>query len=371
MAGTDLRLGLIGCGNMGNYYAHQLAKSRGASLVVCCDPSPAKLARFREKWNIPGGTVEWRDLFSGSGEGADLDGIINCTLDRLHGPIFAAAAEKGIPFFSEKPLAVDFDILRRHEPETLLSLPFMINFSKRTIPAVEAVRRLVTEGGLGRLHRLELHYRQGWVINHDFGDWRTTSPWLWRLSAKDSYLGVLGDLGSHMIDLAVLLAGPVRSVTCQLNRIDKGLTSWQGHTLDSPDEAFCLLEAESGASLLINLTRTFAGEKDGTEILAGGEKGSIRFRPDQEKDGFQLFRPGDSGWQRVGCPEKPLRNHERFLHFLKNRSEIPSPGITDAVVNHVILAAAAESAERGIRIDLNSFGEEKLGRLWKRMAEQA
>jgi hypothetical protein len=173
-----------------------------------------------------------------------------------------------------------------------------------------------------------------------------------------------------MIDLAVLLAGPVKTVTCRLNRIEKGVPSWQGHALDSCDEAFCLLESESGASVLINLTRTFAGEKDSTEILVAGEKGSIRLQPDQEKEKYQLFRPGGDAWQTVSCPEKPPRNHELFIECLKKRTATPSPGITDAVINHVILAAAVESDARGIRIDLNSFGEEKLGRLWKKITAQ-
>ena len=171
-----------------------------------------------------------------------------------------------------------------------------------------------------------------------------------------------------MIDLAVLLAGPVKTVTGRLNRIEKGVSSWQGHSLDSCDEAFCFLEAASGASVLINLTRTFAGEKDSIEILVAGEKGSIRLEPDQEKAAYQFFRPGDEAWQTVPCHEKPPRNHERFIDFLKSRTAVPSPGIADAVVNHVILAAAVESEVRGSRIDLNSFGEEKLGRLWKRIA---
>lgn len=367
MNNDNIRIALIGCGNMGNYYAHNLSRMKDVSIVSCCDPSQEKLKQFCEKWKVPHGTTEWRDLIPLDETETGIDGIINCSIDKLHEEIFQAAARSSVPLLSEKPFAVPFETLKKFSPDELENQKFLINFSKRTIPAIAAAKAFLKKGGLGKIHRMELHYRQGWVLNHDYGDWHDTSAWFWRLTEEYSHHGVLGDLGSHLFDLASFFCGSVETVSCCLKRIHKGREEYKGQRLNSMDDAHCFLEMEDGVAVLINATRTTAGEKDGLQVLISGEKGSIRLMPEESKDSYRLFLIDTGEWQTITCPAKPQRNHEHFIELIRTGKKTDFPGIREALYNHVMIEAAMKSNRKGCRIAMNSFGEENLGEIWQKV----
>jgi predicted dehydrogenase len=366
MNSNKTRIALVGCGNMGNYYAYNLSKMNDVTIKICCDPSETKLNKFREKWNIPSGTTDWKSLFPQKGKQNEIDGIINCSVDNLHGEIFKSCTESTLALLTEKPFAVPFEILNTFSPENFNYQKLVINFSKRSIPAIAAAQQSLDENCLGRIHRMELHYRQGWVLNHDYGDWHDTSAWFWRLTEEHSHHGVLGDLGSHLFDLASYFCGSVETVSCNLNRIDKGIKEYKGQQLDSMDDAQCLLQMQNGADVLVNASRTAAGEKDGLEILISGENGSIKIKPEESMDSYKLFLIETGEWQTIPCPLVPRKNLDSFIELFRNEELSDFPGIRDSIYNHVMIEAAAASAEEGSRINLNAFGEKNLGEIWRK-----
>jgi predicted dehydrogenase len=365
-----IRIALIGCGNMGNYYAHNLSLMKDVAIIIACDPSREKLEQFCAKWKIPSGTIDWRELIPREGSSSKIDGIINCSIDKLHGEISNACINSSLPLLAEKPFAVPFETLKNRTPLELKKWLFVINFSKRHIPAIAHVREFLNQGGLGRIHRMELHYRQGWVLNHDFGDWHETSAWFWRLSNDFSHHGVLGDLGSHLFDLACYFCGSVKTISCHLNRIKKNQDKFKGHLLNSIDDAHCLLEMQDGTAVVVNATRTSVGEKDSLSVLISGDKGSIRLMPEESKDSYQLYLVEYGEWQTVACSGTPPKNHEFFIKGIKSSDISDYPGIYEAIYNDVVIEAAVESAQKGWRIDIDSFGEKKLGNIWHNLEQQ-
>ena len=366
MKNDNIRIALIGCGNMGNYYAHNINKMDGVQIVACCDPSSPKLEDFQDKWNIPAGYTDWHNLFRESGT-RSIDAVIGCTVDSLRGEIFRACLSSGIPLFTEKPFAVPFELLNTYSFSELSNHIFGINFSKRCLSPVSAAQQFIANGGLGKLHRIELHYRQGWVLNHDYGDWHDTSPWFWRLTEDLSHHGILGDLGSHLFDLACFFAGPLSSISCRLNSFPKEPETLRGHELNSPDDALCLMETKEGMPVLINASRTAAGEKDSLKIMICGKKGTIEIAVEEMKNSYKLFLPEIGEWQVVPCPGRPCRNHEYFISLLKGHENGGCPGINEAIRNHVIIEAAVESDKQKKRIRIDEFGKERLGEIWENM----
>lgn len=355
---------------MGNYYAHHISKLENVNIVRCCDPSETKLNRFRKKWNIPSGTIDWKELFQSNETLKDIDGVVNSSSDKLHGEIFNACIRAGVALLAEKPFAVSFKILKTLKAEDLINHIFVINFSKRVLPAVANAQKAVKNNLLGKIHRMELHYRQGWVLNHDYGDWHNTSAWFWRLTDEFSQHGVLGDLGSHLFDLTVFFCGSVENLFCSMNRIDKGDNKLRNTKLDSMDDVQCLLQMHNGAHVIVNASRTAPGEKDSLEILISGDKGSIRILPEESRDSFQLFLIEDSEWQTIPCPQKTHKNLESFVELIRNKKISDYPGIRDALYNHVMIEAAAASAQQGCRFDLDAFGEQKLEAKWNKIVMQ-
>ena len=76
----------------------------------------------------------------------------------------------------------------------------MVGFNYRRVPAIALARRLVEQGRIGALRHVRAVYLQDWLVDPD-------SPLTWRLQAEQAGSGALGDLGSHVVDLARFLTG--------------------------------------------------------------------------------------------------------------------------------------------------------------------
>ncbi len=352
-------LGLIGCGNMGNYYTYNISRIPHVQIESCCDPTPSKLRTFCEKWNIADGYTDWQQLIS-----SNPDGIINCALDALHSDVFFACIDNNIPLLMEKPPALPLSLFKTYELDTLRNHTFVINFSKRYLPVVKAVKALIKDGGLGKLQHLEFHYRQGWIWNHDFGDWHEDSSWFWRLSNALSFYGVLGDLGSHLLDMAVHLGGWVEDIECRMHTFQKDKEVKKGKKIDSPDDAICMLNFENGASGIVNTSRAVPGERDQVDVIVSGREASVKFSLESAKDRYELFTTRDDKWQTIDCPQKYKRNYEHFIDVLQNGALGDIPGLAEAICNQLLLEAAVASDTCKCEIKLSEFLKEKMGAEW-------
>jgi predicted dehydrogenase len=78
----------------------------------------------------------------------------------------------------------------------------LCGFNYRFVPAVRLARELIDAGALGELRHFRGRYLQDW------GDDPTLDTW--RFDPDQAGSGALGDLGTHVIDLARYLVGEVR-----------------------------------------------------------------------------------------------------------------------------------------------------------------
>jgi predicted dehydrogenase len=123
-----------------------------------------------------------------------LDAVVVCTPNDLHHPATMAALRRGLHVICEKPVAMDTAQAREMaETATANGLLGMANFPYRDNPNVQAFRRLVAEGYVGRILHVSGQYHGGFGLHRAPG---------WRGLTERSGSGILGDLGSHLIDLA-------------------------------------------------------------------------------------------------------------------------------------------------------------------------
>ena len=80
-------------------------------------------------------------------------------------------------------------------------------FNYRFVPAVRQAYELIRSGKLGKLYHFRAFYLQEWIMPH------YNTPMIWRTDKKRAGSGALGDLGSHILDLARFLMGEVKSVS--------------------------------------------------------------------------------------------------------------------------------------------------------------
>jgi predicted dehydrogenase len=79
-----------------------------------------------------------------------------------------------------------------------------IGFTFRRSPAISAIRRQITEGGLGPAVHFSGHYWCDYGVSPD-------APMSWRYQGEPGS-GALADIGTHLLDVGEFLCGPVRSV---------------------------------------------------------------------------------------------------------------------------------------------------------------
>jgi predicted dehydrogenase len=171
--------------------------------------------------------------------------------------------------------------------ETALSsgTPNVVNFSKRHASAVETARILVAGGSLGRLKKIDASYLQGWVYTMDWGDWRNVHAWTWRLNREFSPMGVLGDLGSHLIDLLTFITGKnvVQVSDAVLSVVDKGTEKVGGLLLDSPDFASASLELTESIPVDFKVSRIDSGHQDDLILVFEGEDARLSINLSQDR----------------------------------------------------------------------------------------
>jgi predicted dehydrogenase len=131
----------------------------------------------------------------------------NLAPNNLHAEPTIAAAEAGKHVICEKPLGRTADesleIWRR---VAATGVKHLCAFNYRFVPAVRLAREMLEAGELGEIHHFRGAYLQDWIADPQ-------APVSWRLVGDEAGSGALGDIGTHVIDLARYLVGEIATVS--------------------------------------------------------------------------------------------------------------------------------------------------------------
>ena len=203
------RVAILGAGFIGKVHAYAYA-----TLPFYSSPLPL---RAEVKWvaaahpetaeavaaMLPAaaGTADWRRAV----EDDEVDIVHVCTPNYLHREQLEAAIRAGKHIYCEKPLCAT-----RDEAESLAALladyrgVSHMTFHHRYFASVELARDLIAQGKLGRI----LEFRGAYLQDSHVDENR---PIRWK-NERAAGGGALADIGSHLIDLADWLVGPMRCV---------------------------------------------------------------------------------------------------------------------------------------------------------------
>jgi predicted dehydrogenase len=135
---------------------------------------------------------------------------------------------------------------------------------------------LIDEGALGEIRHFRGRYLQDW------GDDPSLDTWRFNPEAAGS--GALGDLGTHVIDLARYLVGELSTVSGLVK------TFVEDRKVDDAIEA--AVEFESGAVGTIESTRLALGRRNAFQWEINGTEGSLYFDMERMNE-LQVFLAGD------------------------------------------------------------------------------
>ncbi|RZU51405.1 putative dehydrogenase [Krasilnikovia cinnamomea] len=229
MSTPTLRVGLIGYGLAGaTFHAPFISTTPGLRLSAVVTANPDR--RGQVAHDHPDAEI-LADADALWARAADLDLVVVATPNRSHVPLARAALQAGLPVVVDKPLAATAadgqDLI---DLAAARGLPLTVFQNRRWDSDYRTARRLVADGALGEILRLESRFER----------WRPTPGTGWREGDDPADAGgLLYDLGSHLIDQALHLLGPATEVYAELERRRPGARV--------DDDAFVALRHAGGA----------------------------------------------------------------------------------------------------------------------------
>lgn len=277
---APLRVALLGYGTGGQIFHGPLLRAEPdlrVTAVVTSGPGAAADAARRDfpdaEW-VRGADRVWE-------RAAEYDLAVVTTPNRTHVPLATAALEAGLAVVVDKPLAATSAEARQltalaAERGRLLS----VFHNRRWDGDFRTVRGLVERGELGRVLRLESRFER-WRPRPKAGSWRETG-------GAEEVSGHLYDLGTHLIDQAIQLLGPVRTVYAELDARRPGVVT--------DDDGFVALTHLGGARS--HLWTTSLAAQAGPRLRVLGDRAAyVRFGLDGQEAALRAGRlPGEADW---------------------------------------------------------------------------
>jgi scyllo-inositol 2-dehydrogenase (NADP+) len=348
MAGSDIRVGLIGYGLAGSaFHAPLIATTPGMALAAVVTSNPGRAAQARARH--PGVSVvdSAERLWD---RAAELDLVVVASPNRTHVPLALQALAAGLPVVVDKPLAATSADARRLVDEARArGLLLSVFQNRRWDGDFLTLRRLLAEGALGTVHRFESRFER----------WRPAPKPGWRERGDPAEAGgVLFDLGSHLVDQALVLFGPVTQVYAEIDRRRPGA--------GVDDDAFVALTHASGVHSHL-WTSLVAAEDAGRMRVLGSRAAYVKSGLDVqeaalrggERPGAGWGREPPGRWGRLGAGEEwvpvPTErgDYPAFYAGIAAALRIGAPppvDPADAVAVLEIIEAARRSVAEGVVI---------------------
>ena len=266
------------------------------------------------------------------------------------------ALEKGFHVVIEKPITVSLEEAKALQQKLEESGKILcLTHTYTGFPMVKHAKELVKQGTLGKIRKVVVEYKQGWLSRLSEREGNAQASW--RTDPKKSgKSGVMGDIGTHAFNLAEYIAGlHVTKLCAVLN------TMVEGRALD--DDGSVFLQFDNGAAGVLLASQVAAGEENNLYIKIYGENGGLEWH--QQEPNTLLLKWLDKPTEilRAGLPYlsdiakqnsrtpggHPEGYLEAFGNIYKNFALTLSAKINNATVdNNVIEFPSINEGIRGM-----------------------
>ena len=346
---SDVSVLILGTGGMANAHAEAYGAIPGVRLVAGIDTNAERLAAFNARHGISHGFASVAEALIWG----QFDAVSNVTPDPVHYPTTMPLLAAGKHVLCEKPLAANYP----HAAEMAAAaaqagVVNMVNLSYRNGPALMQAARMVAEGALGEVRHFEASYLQSWLTQPAWGEWSTEPQWLWRLSSAHGSLGVLGDIGVHILDFATYAAGAGASnVSCRLTTFDKAPGGRIGaYVLDANDSFTMHLRLDNGAVGVIHASRMATGHFNDLRLRVYGTKGGLDVRFESGISSLRACVGDDmrtATWRDVDVPPVET-NYQRFITAVRAGVQVQPDFARGAALQKVLDLAVASAGQASV-----------------------
>jgi predicted dehydrogenase len=359
----EIRLGMVGSGDISNRFFEQASRLPNVSFVATCAKHIENAEKKAQKYNVQ----RWYEDYVGMMENEQLDAIVVTTPHSVHSEVVIAALERGLHVLNEKPMATSLEDCKRmvelaeEKNRIFMSLPFDL------YPNFMAATHYVNEKYIGKITGAEAQLsipgppRDNWYYNRSI-----------------AHGGAILDCMVYPVSRMISLLGPAKSVMAEVNTLIPNRIVGEGKKVksDVDDNATVIVEFENGQHAVIRTLWGTSFVQNNTIIY--GRKGTVALND----SGFPLVIHSLEAsipdaeqvtWRGIKeCyvpkelppfgPEQDIMGH--FVHCLRTGDQ-PKPSGRLQLHVHEIMFGAYESAQTGQRYDLKTTFEP-----WNRLDPQ-
>ncbi|MEP0133158.1 MAG: Gfo/Idh/MocA family oxidoreductase [Eudoraea sp.] len=251
----------------------------------------------------------------------------------LHFPMAKKLLDNGFNVICEKPMTTTLEEAKiLQEAHKKAGTVFAVTHTYTGYPMVRQMREMIKEGALGKIHKVDARYYQGWIntIIHD-KEKRST---VWRLDPKKAGISsCMGDIGVHAFNLIEYTTGlRVNSLLSDFNYL------YDDNKMDV--DGTVLLRMGEHVKGVIRGSQVATGEENGLAIRIYGDKAAFVW--EQERPNF-LYKLSDTEPTQIYKP-----GHEYNSKLSLDGTKLPPghpEGIFDSMANIYLGAARAIRGE--------------------------
>jgi predicted dehydrogenase len=227
-------------------------------LVSISGRNREAVEQAREEWGWASAVTDWHEQVADERVSLFDNGGPNA----VHAEPTIAAARAGKHVVCEKPLGLTAEeSYEMWQEAERAGVHHLCGFNYRFVPAVRLARELLEAGELGEVVHFRARYLQSWGWDAD--------PALWRFDPGQAGTGAIGDLGTHIIDLARYLVGEITAISARVRTIVPGR--------EVDDHFVATVEFENGVVGTLEASRLARGRINSNAFEVNGSNGSLYF----------------------------------------------------------------------------------------------
>lgn len=299
----SLKVAVIGCGSIARhrhlveYHAHP-----DVEITAVCDIVESRAQEVAEKYQAKAYT-SYEELFANE----EIDAVSVCLPNALHAPVSIAALNAGCHVLCEKPMATS-----REEAQQMIEAAnknnkkLMIAHNQRFVSSHAKARKLIEAGEVGKIYSFRTAFGHGGPEN-----WSADGRDSWFFKKEQAFIGAMGDLGVHKVDLLRYVLGE------EFVEVASFVETSAKEGSDVDDNAVFILKTENGIIGTLAASWAYTAGEDNSTIIYG-ENAILRLEDDPNYSLVVQYKNGETVRYELGKIQSNDEGGQKTTHVIEN-----------------------------------------------------